>query len=91
MPITIGLDLGTSHCKAAAIDTGGRTVAAVQRNCAIYSPRPGWVEQDAGQVWAAAVHTLADLAARLEGRQPVALCLSSAMHSLLPVNHAGEP
>jgi gluconokinase len=90
-PIIIGLDMGTSHCKAAAIDTHGRTVAAAQRHCTLDSPRPGWVEQDVGQVWETVVHTLADMAVHLQDRQPDALCLSSAMHSLLPVNEAGEP
>jgi gluconokinase len=91
MPITIGLDLGTSHCKAVAIDSHGRTLATAQQDCAIYSPHPGWVEQDAEQVWAAVVHTLADMSVQLKGRPPTALCISAAMHSLLPVNDAGEP
>jgi gluconokinase len=91
MPITIGLDLGTSHCKAVAIDSHGRTLAEAQHECLISSPQPGWVEQDAGQVWSAVVHALADIAVQLKRRPPAALCLSSAMHSLLPVNEAGEP
>lgn len=91
MPITIGLDLGTSHCKAVAIDSHGRMHAVAQRDCTLYSPQPGWVEQDAVQVWTAVVQTLAEMAVKLKGHTISALCLSSAMHSLLPVNDAGEP
>jgi gluconokinase len=90
MPITIGLDLGTSHCKAVALDSHGHIVAVSQHACTIASPQPGWVEQDAEQVWSAAVRTLKEMAALLKSRPPSALCLSSAMHSLLPVNDAGE-
>jgi gluconokinase len=90
MPITIGMDLGTSHCKAVALDSHGQVVASAQQACSISSPMPGWVEQDADQVWSAVVRTLKDLAVHLKGHPPAALCLSAAMHSLLPVNEAGE-
>jgi gluconokinase len=91
MPLTIGLDLGTTHCKAVAIESNGRTVGMAQGDCSMVSPRPGWAEQDAKQVWSAVLHTLHALATSLNGYSIAGLSLSSAMHSLLPVDAQGEP
>lgn len=46
-PILIGIDQGTTNSKAVAVDGGGRVVASAQRAIATAAPRPGWVEQDA--------------------------------------------
>lgn len=45
--ILIGIDQGTTNSKAVAVDGGGRVLASAQRAIATTAPRPGWVEQDA--------------------------------------------
>ena len=53
-----------------AIGPGARPVGARYREFPQYFPRPGWVEHDPEEIWAAVAGTLADLLATLD--QPVA-------------------
>ena len=48
----LGIDIGTSACKAAVFDLEGRVVAQSTKSYNVYYPAPGWVEQDPGEWWA---------------------------------------
>ena len=91
MDCIIGLDLGTTNVKAALVNQLGEVLASAARGCAMRSPRPGWVEQEAEQVWQGAVECLRAVAGRATAVRVVGLCLSGAMHSLLPVDGQGTP
>ena len=41
----IGLDLGTSACKALAIDGAGQVLAQASASYPLVTPQPGWAEQ----------------------------------------------
>ena len=45
------IDEGTSSTRAMLVDAEGRTGAMAQRDLTTSYPRPGWVEQDAEQIW----------------------------------------
>lgn len=91
-PWIIGLDLGTTRCKALLVDQVGQARAMSDHPYAVQSPRPGWVVQQPQAVWGAVQATLRDLAAQRPAGQPVAaLALSGAMHSLFPVDGQGTP
>lgn len=47
----LGIDVGTSGCKAAAFTPEGGMVALVQAEYAEYSPKPGWIELNVNEVW----------------------------------------
>lgn len=47
--IIIAIDEGTTNCKAIAIDRNANVLAKASRALEIFTPHPGWVEQD-GQV-----------------------------------------
>lgn len=51
MPCFLSLDQSTSATKALIFDAQGRVVARAAREHAQSYPRPGWVEQDAGEIW----------------------------------------
>ncbi len=57
------LDQGTSSSRAMVFDARGRIVAVARRELQVAYPHPGWVEQDAGEIWTsqqqAAVEALA--------------------------------
>ena len=61
MEYAIGLDLGTSRCKAVALSTGGEVLAKASVSYGLSRPRPGWVEQDPVQVWESALSCLKQL------------------------------
>ena len=45
------IDEGTSSTRAMLVDAHGRTGAMAQRSLTTNYPRPGWVEQDAEEIW----------------------------------------
>lgn len=51
--ILLGIDLGTSSCKAAAFDEDGTVLAQTSRPYKVYYPKAGWAEQDVNDWWAA--------------------------------------
>nr|MBP8911985.1 hypothetical protein [Phycisphaerae bacterium] len=54
----IGLDVGTTGCKAIIFDPAGRILSQASREYSILTPRANWAEQDAEQVWALAWESL---------------------------------
>jgi glycerol kinase len=71
MAVVISLDAGTTGVRAMAVAEDGTPVAARYREFPQYFPRPGWVEHDAEEIWAAVAATTADLLAALaEGSRP---------------------
>ena len=88
--LVVGLDLGTTRCKAVAVAPDGAVAASATSAYPLYSPHPGWAEQSAGEVWQGAATALRELCARVPARQLAGISLSGAMHSLLLVDEAGE-
>ncbi len=92
MTIIAGIDLGTTNCKAVAYTSEARTLASVSRDYPLRSPHSSWAEQDAREVWAGLVAILSELVGKLPAGVKIdGLCLSGAMHSLLPVDASGAP
>ncbi len=90
----IGLDLGTTNCKAVLLAADGRVRATASEGYKLQIPHPGWAEQDPRLVWDAAQKVLRAVAAAAEPDRPAAqgICISGAMHSLIPIgDEAGTP
>ncbi len=51
--ILLGIDIGTSACKAAAFDTNGSVLAQANESYPVYYPKAGWAEQKPDDWWAA--------------------------------------
>lgn len=52
MPVTLGLDIGTTSTIGILIDSDGRTLALAERPVHLHAPRPGWAEEDPEEWWA---------------------------------------
>ena len=92
----IGLDVGTSGCKASVCDERGNVVAYANHNYSITSPEPGYVEIDAAVVWARVKATLSEAVsiARKKGVRSediVALAVASFGEAVVLVSEDGEP
>jgi glycerol kinase len=68
--VVVALDAGTTGVRAFAVDEEGRPAGWAYREFPQHFPRPGWVEHDADDIWAAVEATLGELRGRLD--QPVA-------------------
>ncbi|MGP6158689.1 MAG: gluconokinase [Vulcanimicrobiaceae bacterium] len=89
----VGVDIGTSAAKVLASTFEGKIVASASASYPLETPRPGYVEQDAEEVYRATMKALHDVLAEvgLRGDRVLALGFSSAMHGVLPVDERGEP
>ncbi|MFA9371876.1 MAG: glycerol kinase GlpK [Labilibaculum antarcticum] len=47
----LSLDQGTSVSKAIIVNRDGEIVSLVQKEYEQYYPKPGWIEQDANEIW----------------------------------------
>jgi xylulokinase len=47
----LGIDVGTSSCKAGIFDCTGNLMADESESYAVYYPKPGWAEQDPNEWW----------------------------------------
>lgn len=91
-PCWLGLDIGTSGCRALAIDRAG-TVRADARTPlpAPQQSADGGVEQDPALWWDAVRELLGALAAQLGDHDPRALCLDGTSATLLLAAPDGRP
>jgi len=89
--IVLGIDIGTASAKVVAFDLAGAEVASASQPYPLLVPRPGWVEQDAEQIWQALLHALREVVARAAGRRVRALALATQAGSIIPADGAGDP
>jgi sugar (pentulose or hexulose) kinase len=88
----VGIDLGTSGCRAVAVDSGGAVLAERRRSLpAPLTPQDGWVEQDPLLWWEAVRELLRQLAARLNGVRVRALGVDGTSATLLLTDRNGRP
>ncbi|MGE4321805.1 MAG: glycerol kinase [Sphingobium sp.] len=66
------LDEGTTSTRALLYTPGGDRVAMAQADLAQYYPRPGWVEQDADEIWTRTLDCARQMVARAGGADRIA-------------------
>jgi len=86
----LGLDAGTSVCKAALFDTKGQQVAVATRRSAVLRPNPGWSELDPTTALENAYCVIRQVVADsgVDPRQIAGLGLSAAMVGVWLVDEA---
>ncbi len=88
----IGIDVGTSGCKAILVDCAGAVVGSDLQEYPLSTPRPGWSEQDPADWWEAAQAGLRRLI-EASGVAPDAVLgigLSGQMHGLVAMDGDGR-
>ena len=86
----IGLDIGTTGCRAVVFDADGAVLAAAGREYPVDFPHPNWAEQDAERVWALARESLSQAIARAGVRDVAAIGLSVQGEAITPVDAKGD-
>jgi xylulokinase len=87
----LGVDIGSSSCKAAVFSVSGQTLASASRSYATVSPGPGMLEVDPESIWSAAAAAIREAAASSAADPVQALSFSSHGETFVPVNAAGVP
>ncbi|MGV8878180.1 MAG: gluconokinase [Sphingobacteriaceae bacterium] len=84
----LGIDIGTGSTKAVAVNHKNEVIATAQVYYATHNPEMGYSEQEPALIWNAFTKCISEVLQELR-KQPAAISLSSAMHSLIPVNDQG--
>lgn len=82
----LGIDIGTSGCKAAAFSADGACLALACREYATRQPRHDWAELDSREVWGKVRDVIAEVAVRTAADPVTALCASSFGEAVVPVS-----
>lgn len=92
MKYLIGLDVGTSGAKCIMIDETGKVVASSTQEYPLYTPRPGWAEQDPEDWWQGVVRGLRAILekAKVDPADILGLSYSGQMHGLVALDENNE-
>jgi len=85
----VGLDIGTTGCKAVHFDAQGNILASASREYAVDIPQAMWAEQDAELVWRLAQDALQETIAVGGPGDIEALGLSVQGEAIIPVDSQG--
>ncbi len=82
------MDIGTSGCKSIIVDENGAVVSAVTEEYALYSPKPGWNEQEPEDWWRGAYTSMRKAIQKsgLKNNEIKAVSLSGQMHGLVAMD-----
>jgi sugar (pentulose or hexulose) kinase len=89
--LVLGIDCGTSSCKALVWDRDGNAVSEGRADIAMSMPRPAWHEQSAEDWWRAAEASIRQAVESIEGGRIAALCIAHQRESFVAVDEAGNP
>ena len=82
----IGIDIGTSGTKCLACDEEGHIEASSVQEYPLYTPRPGWAEQDPEDWWQATVKGLRQILPRIRKEHIAGISFSGQMHGLVALD-----
>lgn len=89
--VLLGIDIGTSACKAAAFDENGTVLAQANESYPVYYLKPGWAEQNPVDWWSSvckAIHTVLDRG--VNASDIVGIGIDGQSWSAVPVDKNGE-
>jgi xylulokinase len=81
----LGIDVGTTGCKAAIYSEGGQRLASAYEEYDVEHTQAGYAELDAGRVWETVKSLVRRVAAQTDSRLVQALAISSMGEAVVPV------
>jgi glycerol kinase len=75
--LILAIDQGTTNSKAILVDARGIVVAQASRPVAIEYPRPGWVQQDAEDLWRSVLECIDEVMDATDARQLAGIGISN--------------
>jgi xylulokinase len=86
----LGLDIGTTSCKANLFDEYGLLLSSTNREYQVEIPHPGWAEQNIGTVWRLALDAMRETIQFAKVDEIAALALSVHGEAVTPVDAYGN-
>jgi len=87
----LGLDIGTTGCKAILFDSDGALLASAFREYPVCFPHPQWAEQDLENVWQKASEAISEALSKAGVSDVLALGLSVHGEAVTAVDDQGNP
>jgi glycerol kinase len=79
--LILAIDQGTSSTKALLVDARGEVVGRAQASVSIATPEPGWVQQDAEEIWASVRRAVSEALDLETAKRVVSVGLSTQRES----------
>jgi xylulokinase len=88
----MGLDVGSSACKAAIFSFSGEPVSLAKREYPMYHPEPAWSELNPDEVWSNLVACIKESlqTAQIDSENVVSLSVSSQGEAMIPLDQSGK-
>ena len=86
----LGLDLGTTGCKAIAFDADGKPLVTAYREYPLLNPHPGFFELDPNAVWSHLCDCIREVTAKIPTNPAKALAISAQGEAVIPVSKTSE-
>ena len=86
----LGVDVGTTGCKAVVVGADGAPLCAAYREYPLLTPRAGWAELDPDGVWEAVCAAVRQATAAAP-EPPQALAVAGLGEAVTPIDAAGRP
>ncbi len=94
MSVILALDQGTTSSRAIVFEVSGAILAIAQKEFTQIFPRPGWVEHDAGEIWATQIAVAGEAIARagLQAKDIAAIGITNQRETTIVWDRAtGQP
>jgi xylulokinase len=88
--LVIGLDCSTTGPKAIAFNKRGRMIAAAHASNPLFSPKPGYYEQNVQDWWTSARKTLRTITRAVDPTKIAALAISNQRETFVPLDENGR-
>ena len=87
----MGIDIGTSGCKAMVFDENGRQLSKASRSYDIISQRNGWAELDTVEVISKCFEVIKESASQIKDGKVTGLGISSQGEAFTMIDENGKP
>ena len=91
MAYVLGVDIGTGSAKAVLLDEGGALVGRGGAEYGLYTPHPGWVEQDAEDWWRGLCVAAHQALLGIDAAEVVCISLSGQLNGAVFVDEQIQP
>src|SRR5688500_455047 len=89
--LLLGIDVGTTNCKALIFNTNGVQRAAANAPTPVHSPRPGWAEYDPDALWQTVVAVVRQALGQVQPARVRGVAVASMAEAGMLLDVAGHP
>jgi len=90
-PLLVGVDVGTTNVRSFVFNERGEVLGQAFQGVRIYSPKPGWSEEEPEDLWRATLETMRDAvkASKISAEDVAMISFSAQMHGMSMIDREG--